>query len=254
MTEANNITPFPGVQGAGAAAQRDAIVRDFHQVRRQSVPLAAQQFDIVHRLIGIHEITAGRLLDLGAGDGFAAAMILERHPVERIVLVDSSSTALDEARNLFRNAPLPVEYIEGDLATEEWWDEAARSGPYDLVIARYAIHTIADDRKQALYRRILDFLTPGGLFVNMERVASPTPRLAEVFSRLMIEGIVRTQATPDTKVEIETARASAEAVAGTTRASAESQLQWLRDAGFSDVDVVFKLFELAIITGRKPER
>jgi hypothetical protein len=35
-------------------------------------------------------------------------------------------------------------------------------------------------------------------------------------------------------------------------ASVETQLTWLRDAGFDDVDCVFKYFELAVLVGRRP--
>jgi tRNA (cmo5U34)-methyltransferase len=35
-------------------------------------------------------------------------------------------------------------------------------------------------------------------------------------------------------------------------ASVETQLTWLRDAGFVDVDCVFKYFELAVLAGRRP--
>lgn len=35
-------------------------------------------------------------------------------------------------------------------------------------------------------------------------------------------------------------------------ATVETQLGWLRDAGFADVDCVFKYFELAVLTGRRP--
>jgi len=34
----------------------------------------------------------------------------------------------------------------------------------------------------------------------------------------------------------------------------ESQLDWLRELGFADVDCFFKAFELAVFGGRKPEQ
>ncbi|CAN0477203.1 unnamed protein product, partial [Phaeothamnion confervicola] len=35
-------------------------------------------------------------------------------------------------------------------------------------------------------------------------------------------------------------------------APVETQLEWLRASGFVDVDCVFKLFELAVLTARRP--
>lgn len=255
MVNSTNITPFPKAapgEETQEVWQRASVVKSFNHGSRQAIPLAAQQLDVVHRVIAIHDLKVERVLDLGAGDGYAAAQIVERHPVNHVVLVDFSKPMLDEAREHFAKAPFPVEFVEGDLRSDDWFDQVTRSGPFDLVISRYAIHHVPDERKQAIYRKVYEFLRPGGLFINIEHVASATVPLHEAFERLMIEGLVRQQATPETREEIVTSFRNRQDKDVNILAPLDEQLGWLRAIGFADVDVVFKLFELSVFTGRRP--
>lgn len=255
MASPSNVTPFPSPVVSEEQLEvwkRESVVRSFNQGSRQAIPLAPQQMDVVHRILAIHELEVGRVLDLGSGDGFAAASIMDRYPLTHLVLVDFSPPMLEEARGHFADAPFPVEYVEGDLREDSWWPDVQRSGPFDLVISRYAIHHIADELKQKLYAQVFQFLRPGGVFINIEHVKSGSPVLQEAFDRLMIEGIVRQGATEQTREEIVSSYRARQDKDVNILAPVETQLDWLRSSGFADVDCAFKLFELAVLTGRRP--
>lgn len=252
---ASNVTPFPAAKVDEEQLEvwkRQSVVQSFNQGSRQAIPLAQQQLDVVHRVLAIHELNVERVLDLGSGDGFATANILTRHAVKHAVLVDFSTPMLDEAREHFKDAPFPVEFVEGDLREDDWFDTVQRSGPYDLVISRFAIHHVSDERKQVIYQKAFEFLRPGGVFINIEHVKSASDTLQEAFDRLMIEGIVRQQASPETREEIVTSYKARQDKDVNILAPVETQLEWLRADGFEDVDCVFKLFELTVLTGHKP--
>ena len=251
----SRITPFPATAPGEEQLevwQRASVVQSFNHVSRQAIPLAAQQLDVVHRVIAIHDLKVERVLDLGAGDGYAAAQIVARHPVNHAVLVDFSKPMLDEARAHFADAPFAVDFVEGDLRSDDWVDQVMRSGPFDLVISRFAIHHVPDERKRQIYQQVFAFLRPGGVFVNVEHVASASETLHEAFERLMIEGIVQQQATPETREEVVASFRARQDKDVNILAPVETQLGWLREIGFADVDTVFKLFELTVFTGRKP--
>src|SRR4051812_22190892 len=129
-----------------------------------------------------------RALDLGCGDGRLAALVLEERPaIERIVAIDVSPPMLSAARERFTDERR-VEVRDWDLR-----ELITPLGAVDLVVSGFAIHHVDDRRKKALFAEIARQLTPGGLFANLEVIASPTPELHAAFR----EAIGRAQDDPE---------------------------------------------------------
>jgi len=93
------------------------------------------------------------------------------------------------------------------------------------------IHLV-HERKRALYAEIFSLLNPAGVFCNLEHVASPTPRLHKEF----LERIGFTVETEDPSNKL---------------LDVETQLKWLREIGFEDVECAWKWRELALLVGRR---
>src|SRR5512139_386621 len=75
-----------------------SLVRTYLEGVRGAIPLAAEQIDVVLRLIAARDERVQRLADLGCGDGILARTILSRHPDATAVLVDFSEPMLQQAR------------------------------------------------------------------------------------------------------------------------------------------------------------
>ena len=167
-----------------------------------------------------------RILDLGTGDGRLLALVRRQHPDTDAVAIDFSEAMLDAARKRFAGDSL-VTVIAHDL------DGALPAlGKFDAIISSFAIHHLVHERKRALYAEIHGLLNPGGVFCNLEHVASPTPRLHEEFL-LRIGFTVQTEDPSNKLLDVET------------------QLGWLREIGFVDVDCHWKWRELALLVGRR---
>lgn len=172
-----------------------------------------------------------RILDLGTGDGRLLALVLNElarrgHTKVEAVAADFSPLMLEGARKRFASEAR-VKVIEHNL------DHPLPSvGTFDAVVSSFAIHHLVHERKRALYAEIHILLNPGGVFCNLEHVASPTPRLHEEFRQYM--GGMNTEDPSNQLLDVAT------------------QLQWLREIGFADVDCHWKWRELALLAGRKP--
>ena len=169
---------------------------------------------------------AARVLDLGTGDGRLLSLVLGDGM--RGVGVDVSPPMMRAAAERFGDDPR-VELLQHDLA-----EPLPALGRFDVIVSSFAIHHLEDDRKRALYGEILDALEPGGLFANLEHVASPSERLNRAFIAAIGE-------TPE------------EADPSDRTLDVFTQVGWLRALGFEDADCHWKWREMALLAGVKPE-
>lgn len=121
---------------------------------------------------------------------------------------------------------------------------------FDLVVSSYAIHHLPHDRKRSLYEEVFALLAPGGLFVNVEHVASSTPEVEAFWESRMIRHLAAHLGKPIAEVEAQF-RERPDA-ADNILAPVETQLQWLREIGFTHVDCHFRWLELAVFGGVRP--
>ncbi|HWB70176.1 MAG TPA: class I SAM-dependent methyltransferase [Solirubrobacterales bacterium] len=193
----------------------------------------ARADEFPHRLEGegvmFEQIPAGarRVLDLGTGDGRLLARLREERPEARCTGLDFSALMLERARARFAGDQ-GVELVEHDLGRP-----LPVEGPFDAVVSSFAIHHLEHERKRSLYGEALELLAPGGVFANFEHVASPTPRLHAAFFTAIGES-VENEDPSDRLLDVET------------------QLLWLRELGFEDVDCYWKWREMALLIGVKP--
>ena len=169
----------------------------------------------------------GRVLDLGSGDGRLLALVLAARPGASGVALDFSPPMLQQLAARFQSRP-GVEIVEHNLE-----QPLPALGTFDVVVSSFAIHHVVDERKRTLYQEIWSILEPGGVFCNLEHVATPSAASHQRFLAAM--GIGPEDEDPSNKL-----------------LDVHTQLQWLRDIGFADVDCHWKWRELALLAGRRP--
>jgi tRNA (cmo5U34)-methyltransferase len=227
-----------------------ALAATYLEGVRGAIPLAQEQIDVMLRLVAASEIPVRRFLDLGCGDGILSAALLGRFPEAQGVLADFSTTMLDAARVRLAPQAGAVRFVEADYGVASWLESVA-GPPYDAVVSGYSIHHQPDSRKREVYREIFELLAPGGVFVNLEHVASASPWGTALNDELFVE---RLQAHHPDKSRAEVAETYyvRPDKSSNLLAPVEAQCGWLREIGFTDVDCYVKIFELAVFGGRRP--
>ncbi len=115
----------------------------------------------------------------------------------------------------------------------EWHldDPLTTLGSFDVVVAGLSIHHVDDRRKRVLFGEICRQLTDGGVFANLEVVASATPELHRQFLDL----IGRPDDDPEDHL-----------------AAVDDQLQWMSEAGLAQVDCLWRWRGFALLVGHSP--
>lgn len=239
----------------GTIWQDPGVVETFVREVRGGIPHAVEQVAALLRVVAATGRPVRRMADLGCGSGVLATVVLGQNPGAEAVLVDFSEPMLEAAREAFAGADPRPAFVVGDLADPAWIEGVRPHAPFDVVVSSYAIHHLPDGRKRALYGEILALLAPGGAFVNVEHVASPTPWVEAIWDGLMVDSLLafqQSRGTGRSRAEIADDYARRPDKEANLLTPVETQCEWLRELGYSDVDCYFKVFELAVFGGRRP--
>lgn len=222
---------------------------------RGSIPLAAAQIDVMLRVIQrLHPDGITNFLDLGCGDGVLGYALLERYPNAKGVFADFSEPMLNAARA--RLGSLPTQsFLQVDYASPDWLHTVEVYAPFEVIVSGFSIHHQPDERKFEVYQELYDLLIPGGMFLNLEHVASADHVVETMFDELMIDaqyGYFQSQGGTRSRDEIAQTYYYRPDKAANILAPAALQCDWLRQIGYEHVDCYLKIFELALFGGMRP--
>ncbi|MDP9377636.1 MAG: class I SAM-dependent methyltransferase [Actinomycetota bacterium] len=225
MTDTSSAIATFNDQAAGYESQRRRLVPPFDEFYGTAV----SALDLAGRPLR-------EILDLGAGTGLLSRRVKAAQPQARLTLLDGAPAMLAEARRALGG---DAQYLQADLI------DPLAPGPWDAVVSALAIHHLDDDGKRRLFAGIHAELAPGGIFVNAEQVAGPSALFHDVYVAWHAREAERAGVTPDEWT------ASQERMRLDRWASVEHQLTWLREAGFPDVDCLYKHHCFAVLVARR---
>ena len=199
-----------------------------------------------------------RIVELCCGAGLLTKALLERFPDASMLAFDGSPSMLVATRDVVGEADLHrLETRPFDLARSDW---RSLEAPVQAVVSSLAIHHLDGEGKRRLFADVAAMLAPGGVFLLAD-ILLPAGPAAQRWAAESWDAEVRRRAL-----------ALDGTLAGYERFQAENwnlfsdpepdpvdkpstlidQLNWLREAGFSEVDVYWMKAGHAVFGGRKP--
>jgi len=208
-----------------------------HQ-RRRVIPCFHDFYQTVIDLIPFGNSQHFQFLDLGAGTGLLTEFIVKTFPAAAATLIDLSEKMLEKAKERFSSYKR-VTFLTQDYA------HAPLPQNQDLIVSAMSIHHLLDQEKKSLYKRVFEALNPEGVFINADLVKGETDSIEQRYQDTWIRWIQRAGLQ----------KAELSGIVDRMRYDRPStlmlNLQWLREAGFRDVDCSYKYYNFAVVSGRR---
>jgi tRNA (cmo5U34)-methyltransferase len=189
--------------------------------------------------ISFHDQSELDVLDLGCGTGHGMQSVVKKFPNAYITGIDFSPLMIERAR--VRLAP----YSDRVALCEADFNEYPFPRKHDVVLSAFAVHNIAHEQKESLFKKIYDSLKPGGLFINGDFYEHEMPALNDALKQRYRKYLVENLSGAELEVWLR------HAFQEDMPMSLTRQSQLLRAAGFKDAELVWLYNNEAVYCAKK---
>ncbi|MDH6223821.1 methyltransferase domain-containing protein [Streptomyces sp. MJP52] len=217
------------------------------------VPRRSEQTGAVCDLL--EGIPVPHVLDLCCGEGRLSEEYLRRHPDARVTVLDRSPEMLAMAAERLEPFGGRYDRVQADIEDRAW-----RSGvTYGGVMTSLAVHHLDGEGKQVLYRDVHEMLAPGGVFVMADLVEPAGPAARKLAGDHWDEAVRRASEEQfggdEAAVMFEKTEWNHYRLVGPDPVDKPStvaeHLDWLREAGFVEVDLAWMYAGHALFTAKR---
>lgn len=213
---------------------------EFDGIIVRLIPYYREMVDALVAVLPFPARASIRVLDLGCGTGTVAERVLQMFPEAHVTCLDFSAKMIDMARCKL-GGDARADYVVSDFRRFRW------DRTYDAVVSSLALHHLAtDEEKREFCGRVFAGLNQGGCFYNADVVLSPNTHVQGVYLERWKEYMRRS--VPEPEVEERWMKVYEEE---DRPAALSKHLEWLKEAGFREVDVVWKYYNFAVLGGTK---
>lgn len=214
--------------------------KEFDEIILKLIPYYTDMIDALVNSIPFDCEVPVKVLDLGCGTGTVTKTLKEQFKNAQVTCLDLAENMIEMAK-IKLNEYTDVEYVIGDFYEYNF------SENYDVIVSSLALHHLAtDDDKKGFYKKIYAALVHGGVFLNADAVLAPTEHLQEIYTTKWKEFM-------NLSISIEEIEEKWIPAAETEDHPAKliDHIDWLRDTGFKDIDVIWKYYHIAVYGGSK---
>jgi len=202
------------------------------------IPNYLEMIDVLVNSIPFDGREPFKVLDLGCGTGNISKKIKEKFPNSKIHCVDLADNMVKISQKKLADYS-EISYETGDFQS------ISLSSDYDVIVSSLAMHHLKTDQdKKEMYQKIYESLTPGGVFYNADVVLGSTKYLQNLYLGKWKEFMALSHSEEEIENKwMPTHRREDKP------AKMIDHIKWLEEAGFKQVDVVWKYYNYGVYGG-----
>ncbi len=211
------------------------------------------QFQLAADILPFEKNDSFSFLDIGAGYGALTLFLLRKFPKAKAVCQDGSNQMAKLGAARMSKLKSRFNYALSDFSKPGW--SKVLHGPFDAAVSSIAIHNVGSPTIiKAIYKETYPLVKRGGCFINVDLIFPSSDTLGSVYNLVSsrqddedsqaagIQGLIR-------NIRGSGVRKPRKSEPRLT--NLERQLQWLRDAGFKEVDCFWKDGMQTVFSGFK---
>jgi tRNA (cmo5U34)-methyltransferase len=217
-----------------------SMIEEYDSLIQRAVPTYEAMLSTTLEYLPAHPRSG---LELGCGTGNFTLALVDRFPRCRWTIVDGSDEMVDLASARLTELA-PAAHAECVLGRFELIEFDAAS--FDVITSCISLHHVAD--KAAMFARLRPMLRPGGSLCFADQLTGAAPRVADRHWERWLEHC----RAPGQCTEEEVDHLVDHSAAHDHYESLAAYAQYLRDAGFVQIDCVWRDGMWAVVTAEAP--
>lgn len=218
----------------------DKYASQYDESRKKLIPCFDDFYQTAIEIIPFNPDQEIQVLDLGSGTGLMASLVASTFPKAEITLFDVAGKMLEEARKRLSCHSNTFSFKVTDYAQPNAFDH-----DYDLIISSLSIHHLTAQEKEILFKSIYDHLKTGGIFINADQVLGETDEIEKRYRETWVRQ-VKARGVTDEELQAAFERMEEDKMSTLT-----SQMQWLKNIDFTDVNCWYQNYSFAVYSGTK---
>ncbi|MHA1784446.1 MAG: class I SAM-dependent methyltransferase [Candidatus Helarchaeota archaeon] len=225
----------------------NAIKKMFHEeakkydaIIKKIIPFYDEMLETLVSILPFPVKKKIKIIDLGCGTGTLAQKLKQKYPNAVIICLDVAEGMINLAKQKLEQYS-DIKFQVKDLHNHEFKEK------YDLIISSLALHhLLGDENKKKFFEKIIQHLSPGGYFYNVDVVLGANEFLEKLYLSKWINFMKKSFSLEEINNNLIPKYYHKEIPTQLMK-----QLNWLTDLGLQDVDIIWKYYHFVIYGGFK---